>query len=107
MLAGLLIILIILWFLGYVHIGGISIPDVSLFVINSHTVTLWDLLILIVVAWAIGILPSPLRVIAGVLLIVWILSVLGIIAIAGIGLSSILVLAIIVGLVFSLFGAAL
>src|SRR5260221_9183881 len=107
MLTGLLIILVILWFIGYVHIGAISIPDVTLFSINNHVVTLWNLLILIVISWAIGILPAPIRAIAGVLLILWILSVLCIIALAGIGLSSLLVLAVILGLVVSVFSAAL
>lgn len=106
MIAALIVILAVLWFFGYVHIGGINLPDFVLFTINGHEVTLWNLLILIVVTTAIGILPGPFRIVAGVLLVLWILSVLGIISIAGIGLSSILVFAIIVGLIFSLFSAA-
>lgn len=97
MLIAIIIILIILWFLGYAPITGLNIPDVTLFVINSHPVTLWNLLILAVVAWAISILPSPFREIGGVALVLWVLSVIGILAISG--LSSILVIAIIVGLV--------
>lgn len=97
MLVAIIIILIILWFLGYAPITGLNIPDVTLFVINSQPVTLWNLLILAAVAWAISILPSPFREIGGVALVLWILSVIGILAISG--LSSILVIAIIVGLV--------
>lgn len=107
MIATLLIILIILWLLGYVHIGGANIPDITLFTINNQIVTLWDLFILLVVGWAIGILPTPFREIAGVLLILWILAVLGILAISGIALSNILVIAIILGLIVSLFSAAM
>lgn len=106
MLAGLLVVLFILWFLGYVHIGSISVPDAILFTINGRSVTLWDLLILLIISWIIGILPGPLRAVAAVLLILWVLSVLGIISLAGIGLSSLLVIAIIAGVLFSLFTAA-
>lgn len=101
MIAAVLIILIVLWVFGYIHISGF-IPDISLFTLNGHIITLWDILILLVIGWAIGILPSPLRQIAAVILVIWILATLGIIAIAG--LASILVLAIIVGLILVLVG---
>lgn len=101
MLIAIVIILIILWFLGYAPITGISIPNFVLFTINNHPVTLWEILILAVIGWAIGILPRPLQAVASVLLLLWILSVLGILAIAG--LSNIIVLLIIVGLIVSIF----
>lgn len=101
MLVAIVIILLILWFLGYVPITGIFIPNFILFTINNHAVTLWEILILLVIGWAIGILPRPLQAIASVLLLLWILSVLGILAIAG--LSNIIVLVIIVGLIISIF----
>jgi len=103
MLVAIVIILIILWFLGYVPIiiSGIAIPNPILFYINSRPITLWEILILIAISWAIGILPNPLRVIGSVLLILWILSVLGIIAISG--FSHIIVLVIIIGLIISIF----
>lgn len=101
MIIAIVVILIILWFLGYAPISGISIPNLVLFTINNHPVTLWEILILVVIGWAIGILPRPLQAIASVLLLLWILSVLGILAIAG--LSNIIVLIIIVGLIVSIF----
>lgn len=101
MLVIIVLILAVLWFLGYVSISGITLPNISLFTINSHVVTLWELLILLVVGWAISILPRPLQLIASVLLVLWILSVLGILAVTG--LPSILVLVIIVGLVIAIF----
>jgi len=101
MLIAIIIILIVLWLLGYAPISGISIPNLSLFTINNHAVTLWEVLILLVIGWAIGILPRPLQAIASVLLLLWILSVLGILAISG--LSNVLVLVIIVGLIISIF----
>ncbi len=101
MLVAIIIILAILWFFGYVPVSGISIPNFVLFTINNHSVTLWEILILAVISWAIGILPRPFQAIASILLILWILSVLGILAIAG--LSNIIVLVIIVGLILSIF----
>ena len=101
MLIAIVIILAILWFLGYAPISGISIPNLVLFSINNHPITLWNILILVVVGWAISILPRPFQAVASILLLLWILSVLGILAIAG--LSSIIVLVIIIGLIASIF----
>ncbi len=101
MIIAIIIILIILWFLGYAPLSGISIPNFVLFTINNHPVTLWEILILAVIGWAIGILPPPLQAIASVLLILWVLSVLGILAIGG--LPHIIVLVIIIGLIVSIF----
>ncbi|MGE5041712.1 MAG: hypothetical protein ACM3IJ_02310 [Candidatus Levyibacteriota bacterium] len=100
MIIAIIIILIILWVLGYLPVSGLYIPNIPLITIGAHTVTLWELLILLVVGWAIGILPRPLQAIASVLLLLWILSVFGIFAFAG--LPSILVIIIIVGLAVSL-----
>lgn len=99
MLATILVILIILWVLGYAPLS-IHIPNVTLFVFNGRPISLWDLLILAIVGWAIGVLPSPFREIASVLLLFWILSTLGVLAVAG--LANILVLVIIGGLILSL-----
>ena len=104
MIIAIVVILIILWFLGYVPISGISIPNIELFSINNHPITLWSVLILLVVGWAISILPRPLQAVASVLLLLWILSTLGILAIAA--LPNIVVLIIIAVLVFSLFSGA-
>ena len=102
MLGVLFLILIGLWFLGYIRIDGLVLPDIILFTINGIAITLWNLLTLIVVSWAIGIMPSPIREIVGVLLILWILAVLGILAIGTFPLASILVLAIIIGIIVTL-----
>ncbi|MGI8419843.1 MAG: hypothetical protein ACR2LN_04320 [Candidatus Levyibacteriota bacterium] len=103
MIAALIIILAILWVLGYIHIGGINLPDPALFTINGQVVSIIDLLILALVVMAISILPSPFREISGVLLILWILAVIGVISIVGIGLPAIFLFALIIGLIFSLF----
>ena len=101
-MAGILIIvLLILYFFGYIHIPGLYIPNPMLFTFGGHAVTLSTLLIFFAILWAIEVLPSPIRLIAMLLVLLWILSTLGFIAIAG--LSNILVVAIFVGLVISLF----
>ena len=97
MLELLLFILVVLWLTGNLHISGIAIPRMVLFSINGEAITLVNVLIFFVILWAIGVLPDPFREIAGVLFVLWLLSVLGFIAIAG--FSSLLVIAIIVGIV--------
>ena len=102
MLAILILVLIFLWFIGYIHISGLTLPDINLFTINGHQVTLVELLIFLLIIAAAEALPSPLRQIAFVILLLWVLSTLGILVIAG--LASILVLAVILGLILALFG---
>lgn len=95
MLTALLIALIILWLLGYITVP--FIPNWYLFTINSHQITLWSLLTFLVFLWIVGILPSPFREIGFVMLILWTLSVLGIIPI--VGLPSLILIAVIAGIV--------
>jgi hypothetical protein len=102
MIALLLVVLIVLWFLGYIHIDGLTIPDFTLFTINGHTITFINLLTFLVISVIVGVLPSPFRQIAGVALLLWVLSVLGILAFAG--LSSLIVIAIILGLIAYVLG---
>lgn len=101
MLIIIIIILSILWLLGYAPLSGISIPNIELFPINNHMITLWEVLILLVITWAISILPRTLQTIATILLLLWVLSILGILAITG--LPNIIVLLIIIGLIASIF----
>lgn len=93
MLVAIIIILSILWLLGYAPLSGLSIPNILLFPINNHMVTLWEVLIVLAVGWAISILPRTFQAIATLLLLLWILSVLGIFSIAG--LPNIIVIVII------------
>lgn len=102
MLAVLILLLAVLWVFGYLNISGITFPNISFFTINGVDVTLWSILVLLLVIGAISILPSPFRQIAGVLLVLWVLAVLGVLSLTGIGLPSILLMAIIVGLIASL-----
>lgn len=96
----ILVLLVIALITGFIQIPGFSLPNYVLFTINGEAITLLNVLIFLLILWAIGILPSPFREIAGVLFVLWLLSVLGFIAIAG--LSNLLVIAIIVGIVVSM-----
>jgi hypothetical protein len=91
-MVAILVILFLLWLMGY---GPFTVLHIILFRFNGLAVTIWDLLIFFVLIWLVGSLPSPFRQIAVVFILIWILSLLGVIAVAG--LSSILVIAIIVG----------
>lgn len=91
-------IIIILWLMGFIHIPYLN--DV-LFNLGSRPITLYNIFVLLIILWIIGILPSPLRQIIMILFLLWILSILGIIAIAG--FSQLIVVAIIIGIILSLF----
>lgn len=97
----ILVVLIVLWFLGFIAIPWLPVNNLQLFVINGHAITLWDALIFLVVIWLIDLLPTPFREISAVLLLLYSLSILGIIAIAG--FSNIIVIALILGTVVYLF----
>lgn len=101
MLTTVLILLVVLWFLGIIHIPVLPINDITLFAFNGHSITLLNVLTFLVIAWAIEMLPQPLRQIAMVLILLWVLSILGFLAIAG--LSHLIVLAIIIGLILTIF----
>jgi hypothetical protein len=100
MLELIVAILVILFLTGNLHVSGIAIPNATLLHVNGQAITLWNVLIFIVVMWALGVLPSHFREIVGVLLVLWVLSVLGFLAITG--LSNILVIAVIIGIVMSI-----
>lgn len=100
MIIALVIILTVLWLFGYTPISSVIIPNPVVLSINNHPISLFEILILIAISWAIGILPRPLQAVASILLILWILSVLGIFALVG---PNILVLVIIAALIVSIF----
>lgn len=96
----ILVLLIILWFLGFIQIPVFAIANPVLFVFNGQNITLFNILVLILIAWAIGLLPSPFWEIAMLILILWLLSILGIVVITG--LPNILIIALILSLIFYL-----
>jgi len=96
----LVVLLIALWYFGYISIPSIPfLKNTILFSFNHFAVTIWDLLIFIVIMWAVNILPSPLRQIGWALTVLWLLGLFGIIAIAN--FSTVILWAIIIGLVLA------
>lgn len=100
MLSLVLALLVILWVLGYLSIPGLAIPPAHLFTFNARAITLWDILMFLLIIWVVGLLPSPLQEVAGIILLFWLLSTIGILAIPG--LTHILIIAIIVAVIVSL-----
>ena len=98
----LIIILVFLWLTGIISIPSFSILHLALFHVNGKPVTIWDILILAVILWVVGILPLPFRGLGTILLILWLLSILGIIAIAG--FSNLIIILLLIGLIIHLFG---
>ncbi|MBI4225497.1 hypothetical protein HY612_00095 [Candidatus Roizmanbacteria bacterium] len=102
MLLYILLILILLWILGVVRVPLFSTVNIPLIYIGRKAVGLYDILIFILILWLIRILPSPLREIVTVFLMLWLLSFFGLFFFGG--LANILVLFLILGLVFYLIG---
>jgi len=96
MIEAALVILLILFLLGLVHIPGVNIPNYKLFVFNHHTITLFEVLMIIVAFGILALLPRFIRIIVGALLIIWIISTLGIIVINGLPIISIITLMVVV-----------
>ncbi len=79
--------------MGYGPLTALRIP---LFSLSRFHVNLWDILIFLLIMWLIDALPGPIRSIAAIGLLIWLLTFFGILAIPI--TSNIVVIAIIVGL---------
>ena len=101
-MAGLILLLmVILYFYGYVQVPGVTVPNPTLFFIHGQTISLAALLIFFAILWTISVLPPVLRIIGIILLAAWTLTELGFFVIAG--LSNFIAIAMIVGLFFVIF----
>ncbi len=94
MLSLILLLLIFFWLLGHL---SFPLTGIGLFRILGRIITLNDILVFIVILWLIEILPNPFRKIATVFFILWLLSAMGIIAIAG--FSNLILIAFIIALI--------
>lgn len=100
MIALILIALIILWFLGFIHLPFLPVSDFVLFNLFGRAITLYDVLVFLLIIWLVDLLPGPFREIAVILLALWLLSLFGVIAV--IGLTNVIVMVVIFGLVYYL-----
>ncbi len=94
MIEFVLAVIFVLWLLGFIQIDFLSNIIMSL---NGRDISIKDVLLFLLILWLIGLLDRPFREIIAVLFVLWILSTLGIIALAGI--SNLLVLAVVIGAV--------
>jgi hypothetical protein len=97
MLKTILIIFIILWLLGFIHVGLLAFP---LFTFGAITLTLQNLLYFIIILFLISLLPGIFRIIAIILLFLWLFSTFGFLLIGG--LTNIILLILIIVVIFSL-----
>lgn len=94
--AAILLVFLLLYVLGYIRIPGVNIPNWTLFYFQGHPVSLLQVLFVVIGLLVIERLPSPLRQIFYVVVLLWTLSVLGFLSIMG--LPNILAFAVLIGL---------
>lgn len=97
----ILLVMVVLYFYGYVQIPGVTVPNPILFVLNGQSISLAAVLIFLAIIWTISILPPILRVIGIILLAAWTLTELGFVVIAG--LSNFIAIAVIISLFVIIF----
>ena len=100
MLGIVLILLSILLISGHLGFDTFDTPNYVISQFNGHPITLIQILIFLVVIWAVSLLPKLIREIVLLLLVVWVLSLLGFISL--IGVPDLFILAILLIIVFKL-----
>ena len=99
MLIAVILVLMILWALGFLQIVNVDFLRVAIANVGGRAVTILDALIGLSIVMVAVALRGPLGIVVGVLLVLWALSVVGIVVVEGIPLNALLVLDLIVGLV--------
>lgn len=99
-MAELIAIIVVLWLIGIIRIPWLMMPSFPSFNILGFDLTIQKLVIIAILVWIASSVGGPLRQIVWVLVILWILSTLGFIAISGLG--NLLVIGIVIGLILSL-----
>lgn len=99
MLIAVILVLMILWALGFLQIVNVDFLRVAIANVGGRAVTILDALIGLSIVMVAVALRGPLGIVVGVLLVLWALSVVGIVVVEGIPLNALLVLVLIVGLV--------
>jgi hypothetical protein len=96
MVGFILLLMILLYFYGYVQIPGITVPNPTILTIHNRPISVSAFLIFVAILWTVSILPPVLRIIAIILLLAWTLTELGFVVIAG--LSNFIAIAIMMAL---------
>ncbi len=99
-MAELIVILLLLWLGGIVRIPWLGVPHFPTISLRGYHVRLELFILAFFILWISGSLGSPLRQILWALVILWLLSFLGIVVIGG--LTNLVVIALIVGLILGL-----
>jgi hypothetical protein len=99
-MGALIAVVVVLWLLGIIQIPWLTLPRIPVFMVFGTTITLTRLLILALIIWLAMSLGSPFRQIVWAFVILWLLSVFGLISIGS--MSTLIIIAIVVGLILSL-----
>lgn len=103
MLTLILALLVVLWLLGYFTVPYLSFLNTAWTNINGQPVTILHLLIFFVFLGLIGLLPNPFKIVAIILLALWLLSLFGFIVLVA-SFSQLLLMTAILGLAIYIFG---
>ena len=98
MLLALVVALVILWVLGLVQPGNLDFLRVRVLPLGTGVLTVLDLLIALSVLVLMAAVRGPLALACGVLLVLWALTIGGVVAVQGVPLSALIILAILAGL---------
>lgn len=99
-MAELVAVLVVLWLLGIINIPWLEMPHFPTLNILGFSLTIEKLLVIIALVWIASSLGGVIGKVVWVLVVLWLLSTLGIIAVGG--LSNLLVIGVVVGIVLSL-----
>lgn len=102
MLTYLVFFLILFWLLGIVKFPVLSVVNSPIIYLGYKAIGVYDILVFILIVWLIRVLPSPLREIVSLFLVIWVLSFFGLFFFGG--LANLLILLLIIGLILHIFG---
>jgi len=99
-MAEIIAILVALWLLGIISIPWFSLPTFPVLQILGYSITIQRLLLILLFTYLALNLGSPFRQIIWVFFVLWLLSILGLIAVGG--MAKLLIISLVVGLILSL-----
>lgn len=98
-MAELIVVIIVLWLLKIITIPWLVLPNFPVFSIMGVSITVERLLIVALCAWLASSLGSPFRQMLWAFVILWLLSILGLVVIGN--MTMLVVISIVVGLILS------